>query len=159
MKALASLEELELDIEEKNEVICDTAREFLIAIVTASHSPVFYQLPYFDIVEIDVSTYQQTLAKVLAIRDRRGETVDISSVPVDSMNCYTASIIGGRDTSGHSPMSGFGTCPDVSLKPTCPHCGSTQVRSKGDKWLCLNSEHVNVANDKPKSWKKVRGNI
>jgi hypothetical protein len=52
-KALSTLEELELEIEEKNEVICDTAREFRIAMVTASRSPVFYQLPYFDSVEID----------------------------------------------------------------------------------------------------------
>jgi hypothetical protein len=74
-KALATLEELELEIEEKNEVICDTAREFRIAMVTASRSPVFYQLPYFDSVEIDREAYQQTLAKVSEIRTdgvRRG---------------------------------------------------------------------------------------
>jgi hypothetical protein len=69
---LATLEELELEIEEKNEVICDTAREFRIAMVTASRSPVFYQLPYFDSVEIDVNAYQQTLAKVSVIKRRTG---------------------------------------------------------------------------------------
>jgi hypothetical protein len=72
------LEELELEIEEKNEVICDTAREFRIAMVTASRSPVFYQLPYFDSVDIDTNAYQQTLAKVSALRDdgvRRGASL------------------------------------------------------------------------------------
>jgi len=47
-KALATLEEIELELEEQNEIICDTAREFRIGMVTANRSPVFYQLPYFD---------------------------------------------------------------------------------------------------------------
>lgn len=153
-KALFTLEELELEIEEQNEIICDTAREFRIAMVTANRSPVFYQLPYFDSAEIDVEGYQQMLDKVSAIREGRGETRVVSCVPVDSDNAYTASLTEGRDTSGHSPMSGLGTRPDTSVKPTCPHCGSRQIRSKGDKWLCQNPEHSIVASDKPKSWKK-----
>jgi hypothetical protein len=40
-KALATLEELELEIEEQNEIICDTAREFRIAMATANRSPCF----------------------------------------------------------------------------------------------------------------------
>jgi hypothetical protein len=153
-KALATLEELELEIEEKNEVICDTAREFRIAMVTANRSPVFYQLPYFDSVEIDVNAYQETLARVSPLRDGRGETQVVSSVPADYVSAYTASVTDGRNTSGHSPMSGFGTRPDTSTKPTCPHCGSSSIRSKGDKWLCQNPEHSTVAPDKPKTWKK-----
>jgi hypothetical protein len=51
-KALATLEELELEIEEKNEVICDTAREFRIAMVTASRSPVFYQFPTLIVLKL-----------------------------------------------------------------------------------------------------------
>jgi hypothetical protein len=153
-KALATLEELELEIEEKNEVICDTAREFRIAMVTANRSPVFYQLPYFDSVEIDVNAYQETLARVSALRDGRGETQVVSSVPADYVSAYTASVIDGRNTSGHSPMSGFGIRPDTSVKPTCPHCGSDSIRSKGDKWLCQNPEHLTVAPNTPKSWKK-----
>ncbi len=39
-------------------------------------------------------------------------------------------------------------------KPLCPHCGSANIRSKGDKWVCLNPEHSAVASNKPKSWKK-----
>ena len=150
---------MELEIEEKNEVICDTAREFRIAMVTANRSPVFYQLPYFDSVDIDVKAYQQTLSKVSAIRAGRGETVGISAASSKSEDGYIARITDGQDASGHSPMSGLRTRPDTSLKPTCPHCGSTQVRSKVDKWLCLNSEHLNIALDKPKSWKKVIENI
>src|SRR5919202_1523466 len=60
-KALATLEELELEIEEQNEIICDTAREFRIAMVTANRSPVFYQLPYSASVEIALEAYQKTL--------------------------------------------------------------------------------------------------
>jgi hypothetical protein len=153
-KALATLEELEFEIEERNEVICDTAREFRIAMVTASRSPVFYQLPYFDSVELDVNAYQETLARVSALKDGRGETQVVSSVPAYSVNAYTAGVTGGRDTLGHSPMSGLGTRPDTSVKPTCPHCGSNNIRSKGDKWLCLNLEHSIVSSDQPKSWKK-----
>lgn len=70
-KALATLEELELEIEEQNEIICDTAREFRIGMVTANRSPVFYQLPYFDNVEIDVNAYEKTLAEVALIRSSR----------------------------------------------------------------------------------------
>lgn len=153
-KALSTLEELELEIEEQNEIICDTAREFRIAMVTANRSPVFYQLPHFDSVEIDVDSYQETLAKVSAIRERRGETRVVSSVPVDSATPYAVSSSERRDTSGHSPMSGLGIRPDTSIKPTCPHCGSDNIRSKGNSWLCQNPEHSIVASGKPKSWKK-----
>lgn len=153
-KALATLEELELEIEEKNEVICDTAREFRIAMVTANRSPVFYQLPYFDSVDIDTKAYQQTLSKVSAIRAGRGETTDVLDVPANPENAYVASFAEGQDASGHSPMSGLGTRQDTSAKPTCPHCGSDSIRSKGDKWLCLNPEHYLLASGTPKSWKK-----
>lgn len=67
-KALATLEEIELELEEQNEVICDTARELRIAMVTANRSPVFYQLPYLDSVDIDVNAYEKTLAVVALIR-------------------------------------------------------------------------------------------
>jgi hypothetical protein len=153
-KALATLEELELEIEERNEVICDTAREFRIAMVTANRSPVFYQLPYFDSVEIDVNTYQETLDKVSAIRERRRETRSDVGVSPDSQDAVTVILSERPDTSGHSPYAGLGTRPDTSVKPNCPHCGSDLIRSKGDKWLCQNPEHSSVAPDKPKSWKK-----
>jgi hypothetical protein len=153
-KALATLEELELEIEERNEVICDTAREFRIAMVTANRSPVFYQLPYFDSVEIDVNAYQETLDKVLVIRERRGETRSDAGVSVDSQDVATVMLSERPDVSGHSPYAGLGTRPDTFVKPNCPHCGSDLIRSKGDKWLCQNPEHSNVAPNKPKSWKK-----
>jgi hypothetical protein len=153
-RALATLEELELEIEEQNEIICDTAREFRVAMVTANRSPVFYQIPYFDSTDIDVEAYQETLAKVSGIRDGRGKTRVVSSVQVDSDDSYTVSISERRDTSGRSPMSGLGTGRDTSVKPTCPHCGSSNIRSKGNSWLCQNPEHSIVASDKPKSWKK-----
>jgi hypothetical protein len=122
--------------------------------VTANRSPVFYQLPYFDSVEIDTQAYRETLEKVEDIRQRHKGQSASSSVPHILQDAYTVTIAEMRDTSGHSPMSGLGTHPDTLLKPTCPHCGSTQVRSKGDKWLCQDLEHSNVAPDKPKSWKK-----
>jgi hypothetical protein len=153
-KALATLEELELEIEEQNEIICDTAREFRIAMVTANRSPVFYQLPYFDSVEIDVNSYQQTLAKVTAIRDGRGGTPSDASVSTDSQTIDAVSFLQQLQKSGRSPYAGSGTRPDTSLKPSCPHCGSELIRSKGDKWMCQNPEHSSVAPNKAKSWKK-----
>jgi hypothetical protein len=153
-KALSTLEELELESEEKNEVICDTAREFRIAMVTASRSPVFYQLPYFDSVEIDTQAYLEMLEKVEDIRHghkRRSASPSVTAVLQDA---YAVTVVEKTDTSGHSPMSGLGTRPDTPLKPVCPHCGSSNIRSKGDKWLCQNPEHSNQAPDKPKSWKK-----
>ncbi len=153
-KALSTLEELELEIEEKNEVICDTAREFRIAMVTASRSPVFYQLPYFDSVEIDTQAYLEMLEKVEDIRHgRKRQCASPSVTPVLQDGC-TVTVLERGDTSGHSPMSGLGTRPDTSVKPVCPHCGSSNIRSKGDKWLCQNPEHHVLASDKPKSWKK-----
>jgi hypothetical protein len=153
-KALATLEELELEIEEQNEIICDTAREFRIAMVTANRSPVFYQLPYFDSVQIDVDAYQQTLTKVLGVRLGRGETVASQCVTAESQDEYTVSSLEKTGTSGHSPYAVSATRPDTSLKPVCPHCGSDSIRSKGSKWLCQNPEHSSVAPDKPKSWNK-----
>jgi len=153
-KALATLEELELEIEEKNEVICDTAREFRIAMLTANRSPVFYQLPYFDSVEIDTQAYLETLQKVADIRQgRERQSASLNGTPV-LQDAYTVTVAGNTETSGHSPMSDLGTRPDTSTKPTCPHCGSSSIRSKGDKWLCQNPEHSTVAPDKPKTWKK-----
>ncbi|MBD2441004.1 hypothetical protein [Nostoc sp. FACHB-110] len=67
-KALATLEQIELEMEEQNEIICDTAREFRIAMVTADRSPVFYQLPYFDGIDIDLAGYQESLAQIAVIR-------------------------------------------------------------------------------------------
>ncbi len=91
--------------------------------------------------------------KVLAIKDGRGETVDVSSVPVGSVRAYTASITGVRDTSGRYPMPGLVTRLNTSVKPTCPHCGSDSIRSKGDKWLCLNPEHFIVALGQPNQFR------
>lgn len=67
-KALSTLEQIELEMEEQNEIICDTAREFRIAMVTADRSPVFYQLPYFDSVDIDLDGYQESLAQIAKLR-------------------------------------------------------------------------------------------
>ena len=150
-KALATLEELELEIEEKNEVICDTAREFRISMVTASRSPVFYQLPYFDSVEIDVNAYQETLAKVSVIRDRRPKTGVVDSVSPDSERFRHSSSFNASRRVATFPLCGF---RDGSDKPACPHCKSDRVRSKGDSWLCQNPDHYLLANGTPKSWKK-----
>jgi hypothetical protein len=153
-KALSTLEELELEIEEKNEVICDTAREFRIAMVTASRSPVFYQLPYFDSVDIDANAYQQTLAKVSALRDGQGETRCVASVSPDSEDVDLAALSARPDGSRRSPYVGLETGRDVSDKPACPYCKSDKVRSKGDSWLCQNPDHYLLASGTPKSWKK-----
>ena len=154
-KALSTLEELELEIEEKNEVICDTAREFRIAMVTASRSPVFYQLPYFDSVDIDTNAYQQTLAKVSALRDRRSETGSVASVSPDAEDVDIAAVPARLDELRRSPYVGLETGRDVSDKPACPYCKSDKVRSKGDSWLCQNSDHYLLASGTPKSWKKL----
>ena len=153
-KALSTLEELELEIEERNEVICDTAREFRIAMVTASRSPVFYQLPYFDSVDIDLEAYQQMLEKVSTIRDRRGKTGVDASVSLDSGNVGISVVSERPDVSRRSPYVGLETGRDTSAKPVCPYCASDKVRSKGDSWLCQNPEHSTLAPNKPKSWKK-----
>ena len=153
-KALSTLEEIELEIEEQNEVICDTARELRIAMVTAQRSPVFYQLPYFDSTVIDVPSYQQNLEKVIEIRLGQGETEKDASVSPSLQNPDHASGTASGDTSGHSPYAESGTSRDTSQRPNCPHCGSSIIRSKGNKWECKNPDHLIVAPGKPKSWKK-----
>jgi hypothetical protein len=130
-KALATLEELELEIEEKNEVICDTAREFRIAMVTASRSPVFYQLPYFDSVEIDVNAYQETLEKVAPIRASRQQPVATANKLEVLLDIEIASTVAGA---GANPTQVF-----------CPKCASTVKRngktSTGvQKYLCKNAD-------------------
>jgi hypothetical protein len=130
-KALASLEELELEVEEKNEVICDTAREFRIAMVTASRSPVFYQLPYFDSVEIDQKAYQETLEKVALIRASQQQSV----ATVDKLKALPSIEIA-------STVAGAVATPTQVF---CPKCASTVKRngktSTGvQKYLCKNAD-------------------
>jgi hypothetical protein len=129
-KALSTLEELELEIEEKNEVICDTAREFRIAMVTASRSPVFYQLPYFDSVDIDVESYQENLEKVALIKASRQQPVATADKLEPLIDIEIASTVAGA----------VATPTQVS----CPQCASTSKRngktSTGiQKYLCKNA--------------------
>ncbi|MEA5516562.1 transposase-like zinc-binding domain-containing protein [Nodularia sp. UHCC 0506] len=77
-RAIANLEQLELELEEQNESIADTAREFRIAMVCQDRSPVFYQLPYFDSVDIDLESYQGQLSQIELLR--RGQAVEGQTV-------------------------------------------------------------------------------
>lgn len=86
-KTLTTLEQLELEIEEQNEIICDTAREFRIAMVVSDRSPVFYQLPYFDSVNINLEAYQTSLSKIESIKQSK-PTVSVTACP----NCGSANI-------------------------------------------------------------------
>ncbi|MBD2302284.1 hypothetical protein [Nostoc sp. FACHB-190] len=86
-KALATLEQLELEIEEQNETICDTAREFRVAMVVADRSPVFYQLPYFDTIDIDLTAYQES--KVQIARLRQNPLID---TPTTCPQCQSQNI-------------------------------------------------------------------
>jgi hypothetical protein len=130
-KALSTLEELELEIEEKNEVICDTAREFRIAMVTANRSPVFYQLPFFDSVEIDVERYQQSLEKVALLLAPQQQSVATSDKPEPLPYKAIASTVAGA---GATPT-----------QFPCPLCAGTSKRngktSTGvQKYLCKNAD-------------------
>jgi hypothetical protein len=129
-KALTTLEELELEIEEQNEIICDTAREFRIAMVTANRSPVFYQLPYFDSVEIDLENYQQMLEKVALIRASRQQHGATTDKPEPLLGMAIASNVAGA---GATPT-----------QVSCLLCAGTVKRngksSTGtQKYLCKNA--------------------
>ncbi len=119
-----------------------TAYRFAL-VIEPNKKPYFIELPAFG-----AYTFDQCQ------ESGQGETNTSYPVTANSHKSYLATVPEETDKSGHPDMSGLGTSPDTSQKPTCPHCGSTQVRSKGDKWLCQNPEHSNVASDKPKSWKK-----
>jgi hypothetical protein len=119
-----------------------TAYRFAL-VIEPNKKPYFIELPAFG-----AYTFDQCQ------ESGQGETNTSYPVTANSQKSYVATVPEETDKSGHPDMSGLGTSPDTSQKPTCPHCGSTQVRSKGDKWLCQNPEHSNVASDKPKSWKK-----
>jgi hypothetical protein len=112
-------------------------------VIEPNKKPYFIELPAFG-------TYTSDQCQASG----QSETQASYSVTPVLQDAYTVRLTEKTDTSGHPDMSGIGTRPKTSVKPACPYCGSTQVRSKGDKWLCLNSEHSNVAPDKPKSWKK-----
>ncbi|MBD2505452.1 transposase-like zinc-binding domain-containing protein [Anabaena azotica] len=85
-KALATLEQIELEMEEANEIICDTARELRIAMVTADRSPVFYQLPYFDSVDIDLASYQNSVNQIEAIRQAKPTVTALACPECGSQN-------------------------------------------------------------------------
>jgi hypothetical protein len=129
-KSLATLEEIELELEEQNEIICDTAREFRIAMVTANRSPVFYQLPYFDSVEIDTQAYRETLERVALIRAIREQ-------PVATMNKLEA--LSAKEIA--DTVAGAVATP---TQVSCPRCAGTVKRngktSTGvQKYLCKNA--------------------
>jgi hypothetical protein len=112
-------------------------------VIEPNKKPYFIELPAFG-----TYTYDQCIAS------GQGATLASKGVAADSQKIDTARETGKTDTSGHPGMSGVETRPDTSVKPVCPHCGSDKVRSKGDSWLCQNSEHSTLAPNKPKSWKK-----
>jgi hypothetical protein len=130
-KALATLEELELEIEEQNEIICDTAREFRIAMVTANRSPVFYQLPYFDSVQIDLEAYQKMLTEVAHIRATGQQPGATTNKPEALLDLALAGQSAGAVA--------------LPTQVSCPKCASTVKRngktsSGNQKYLCKNPE-------------------
>jgi hypothetical protein len=99
--------------------------------VTASRSPVFYQLPYFYSVEIDTQTYQETLDKVALIRASQQQSV----ATADKLEALI-------DIEIASTVAGAGATP---TQETCPKCASTVKRngktSTGvQKYLCKNAD-------------------
>jgi predicted RNA-binding Zn-ribbon protein involved in translation (DUF1610 family) len=105
-KALATLEQIELEAEEQNEIICDTAREFRIAMVTCDRSPVFYQLPYFDGIDIDVAGYEKSLEELATIRH-------------NASNGQTLGSFDSKDVASNV------------VAPICPQCASHNIKRNG----------------------------
>jgi len=98
--------------------------------VTANRSPVFYQLPYFDSVDIDVESYQENLEKVALIRASYQQ-------PVATTNKLQVL----SDIEIASTVAGAGATP---TQVPCPLCASTSKRngktSTGvQKYLCKNA--------------------
>lgn len=99
--------------------------------VTASRSPVFYQLPYFDSVDIDLEAYRETLAKVALIRAIRQQPV----ATTDNLEPLPDIEIG-------STVAGAVAIP---TQVSCPKCAGTVKRngktSTGvQKYLCKNPD-------------------
>ena len=114
-------------------------------VIEPNKKPYFIELPAFG-----TYTYDQCIAS------GQGATLASKGVEADSQKPYTARDTEKIDTSRHPGMLGVETRSDTSVKPVCPYCGSNQVRSKGDSWLCQSSDHYLKASGKPKSWKKIR---
>jgi hypothetical protein len=130
-KALATLEEVELEIEEQNEIICDTAREFRVGMVTANRSPVFYQLPYFNSVEINSQSYQETLQQVALIRANKQQPVATTDKSKALSDMGIASNVAGASA--------------TPTQVSCPKCAGTVKRNGKtatglQKYLCKNAE-------------------
>jgi hypothetical protein len=112
-------------------------------VIEPNKKPYFIELPAFG-----TYTYDQCIAS------GQGETLASKGVSTETQKLDTVRETEKTDRSRHPGMSGVETRPDTSVKPVCPYCGSDKVRSKGDSWLCQNSEHYLKASGKPKSWKK-----
>ncbi len=102
--------------------------------MTANRSPVFYQLPYFDSVEIDTQAYQETLEKVALIRATKQQPVATMDKPEALPDMEIASNVAGA------------VAPPTQV--SCPKCASTVKRngktSTGvQKYLCksVNCKH------------------
>ncbi len=97
--------------------------------VTANRSPIFYQLPYFDSVEIDQKDYQETLEKVALIRASQQQHVATTDRLERLLAIEIASTVAGAVA--------------TPTQVDCPKCASTVKRngktSTGvQKYLCKN---------------------
>lgn len=98
--------------------------------VTANRSPVFYQLHYFDSVNIDEDLYKENLAKIAHIR----ATGQQLTATTDKLKPLQSNVIAGS-------TAGAGAIP---MQDSCPQCASTVKRngktSTGtQKYLCKNA--------------------
>ena len=134
-------EEIERLVESDNSMIVDSARQLRIGLVLADKSPVFYELPYFDGVEIDLEKYRYSLksleekcAKTGGFRAKTGGT---DSAQVGTDNAVTLAVIESVDSAQVRAAQPYTATVQNGTKPTCKiHPVSELTMDSSNRYRC-----------------------
>jgi hypothetical protein len=143
-KAKRLYEEIEKLMESDNAMISDSARQLRVGLVLAEKSPVFYELPYFDGVEIDSQAYQENL-KMLAeksAKPAKSQNGMGTSQTAQNPFCQAETLI--DEAMAELPKSvtaqlygGLNVLPTNGTRPTCKKHPTEDLRVQSDsRYYC-----------------------
>ena len=137
----ALYEEIERLVESDNALIVDSARQLRICLVLAEKSPVFYELPFFDGVEIDLEKYRESLKSLVDISGKtvgfRAKTVGTDSAQVGTDNAVTLPVFESVGSAQVRAAQSYTATVQNGTKPTCKaHPASDLTMDSSNRYRC-----------------------
>lgn len=137
-RLLANLDDIEEYIEVKNAKITDEARLLRLALVMDERSPKLYFLPNLDSVNFDSKQIETTESLAKEFRE------SLASQTNYTMTSYKADDTRNVGTLSEHTLEGRLT---EEIKPHCPHCGASNLRSMGkNRYCCKDCSKSSVSN-------------